>query len=88
MAISRSTDAKLGSLQANDGLTKTMMLEKGSPALDAGNLSSPGSGGSAYESLDQRKWVRPIDGEANGTPVCDIGAFEAPLSLFLPRMMS
>ncbi len=36
---------------------------------------------------DQRARVRPIDGDSNGTALCDIGAFEAPLNLFLPLIM-
>ena len=83
----QNTDAKLGLLRDNGGRTETMALGKGSPAIDAGNPTTPGSGGSACEYVDQREWFRPIDGDLNGTPHCDIGAYEATINLFLPLIM-
>lgn len=47
-----------------------------SPAIDNGNPTQPGSGGDACESTDQRSFIRPADGDEDGAPVCDIGAFE------------
>ena len=48
----------------------THALQSGSPAIDAGNPATPGSGGNACEPTDQRGVARP-QGAA-----CDIGAFE------------
>jgi hypothetical protein len=53
-------------LSDNGGLTRTHALQPESPAIDAGNPASPGSGGQACELTDQR-----------GSPRnCDIGAYE------------
>ncbi|HET7089767.1 MAG TPA: Ig-like domain-containing protein [Anaerolineae bacterium] len=64
-------DLNLGSLQDNGGATFTHALLAGSPAIDAGNPATPGSGGDACSLTDQRGAYRPR-GRA-----CDIGAFEA-----------
>ena len=63
-------DPKLGALGANGGPTPTQALLAGSPALDAGNPATPGSGGGACAATDQRGVTRP------GGTTCDIGAFE------------
>ena len=63
-------DPLLGSLADNGGSTQTHELLTGSPAIGAGNPATPGSGGSACESIDQRGTSRP-----QGTD-CDIGAYE------------
>jgi CSLREA domain-containing protein len=62
-------------LQDNGGPTFTHSLLMYSPAIDTG---------SGCPDFDQRGVNRPIDGDHDGTPDCDIGAFEAPLILFLP----
>jgi hypothetical protein len=63
-----NSDPLLGPLQANGGSTWTHALPPDSPAIDAGN---PGCSG-----VDQRGVPRPQDGNEDGTPVCDIGAYE------------
>ncbi len=70
-------DAMLGALANNGGETKTHSLLSGSPAIEAGDPAVPGSGGTACEATDQRGVARPIDGNLNGSALCDIGAFEA-----------
>jgi hypothetical protein len=74
-----NADAKLGPLQNNGGRTRTQALGFGSPAVDAGSNVYCGS-------VDQRGVARPIDGNHDGSAVCDIGAYEAPpqWGLFLP----
>jgi CSLREA domain-containing protein len=55
--------------QDNGGMTYTYALDKISPAIDTGtDIGCPAT--------DQRGFPRPVDGDEDGTPVCDIGAFE------------
>jgi CSLREA domain-containing protein len=63
-------DAKLGALTQNGGPVPTRALLAGSPAINAGNPATPGSGGNACAAIDQRGAARPAGGR------CDIGAFE------------
>jgi hypothetical protein len=49
--------------------TPTMALSLGSPAIDTG-------GSAGCLATDQRGVGRPIDGDKDGSAVCDIGAFE------------
>jgi CSLREA domain-containing protein len=62
------TDPLLGPLQDNGGPTWTHALLEGSPAIDGGGKVCP--------ELDQRGYERPVDGDSNGSLLCDIGAFE------------
>lgn len=62
-------DPKLGPLANNGGPTQTLALLPGSAAIDAGaDNGCPGA--------DQRGVFRPLDGNADGSTHCDIGAFE------------
>lgn len=63
-----NTDPLLGPLQDNGGPVFTHALLSGSPAIDTGPANGPAT--------DARGIVRPIDGDANGTLLFDIGAFE------------
>jgi hypothetical protein len=59
----------LGPLQFNGGPTPTLALLPGSPAIDAGLNSN-------CVRTDQRGYPRPVDGNGDHQPVCDIGAYE------------
>ncbi len=61
----------LGPLQDNGGPTVTHALQPDSVAIDAGGMDCP------PPDVDQRGLPRPSDGNGDGLPICDIGAFEA-----------
>ncbi|MBZ0284805.1 MAG: SH3 domain-containing protein [Anaerolineae bacterium] len=62
-------DSLLGTLADNGGSTLTYALLPGSPALDAANPAR-------CPATDQRGIARPVDGNNDGTAICDIGALE------------
>lgn len=64
-----TSDPELGPLRDNGGFTRTMAPAFGSPALDAGNNST-------CALIDQRGVARPVDGDGDGIPTCDLGAVE------------
>ncbi len=64
---------RLGALANNSGSARTHALLQGSIAIDAGDQAECASRGLF---LDQRGALRLIDGNKDGTAVCDIGAFE------------
>lgn len=69
-------DPLVDTLADNGGLTQTMALRSGSPAIDAGSCSS---------GADQRGSARPLDFPqvANADAGCDIGAFELQTLAFM-----
>lgn len=72
-----NVDPLLIALQDNGGATFTHALMVGSPAIDAGNPAGCKADGGTRDLLnDQRSFLRPVDGDGNGSPVCDIGAYE------------
>ena len=67
--IESPLDPLLGPLADNGGSTLTHALLSGSPAIDGGDATT-------CRPTDQRGLVRPVDGDGDGTAVCDIGAIE------------
>jgi CSLREA domain-containing protein len=66
----------LGPLQNNGGATQTHALSSGSPAIDGGNPAGCTDNLGAPLATDQRDYRRAVDGDGNGSSVCDMGAFE------------
>lgn len=66
-----NTDPKLASLSTYGALNQISVfaLKAGSPAIDTGSPTT-------CPATDARGLDRPFDGDASGTPRCDIGAFE------------
>jgi len=69
-------DPLLDTLADNGGKTQTLALLAGSPAVDAGNPAGCTDASGSPLTRDQRNYPRPEDGNASGTAVCDIGAYE------------
>jgi len=64
-----NVDPQLGPLADNGGPTLTHLPAASSPAIDGGEPTGcPGT--------DQRGQARPIDGNGDGSAVCDVGAVE------------
>ncbi len=69
-------DPGLGSLQNNGGSGFTHALLAGSSAVDAGNPNGCADHNNVDLFIDQRDYVRPVDGDGNGSVRCDMGAYE------------
>ena len=72
-----SIDPFLGPLQDNGGPTETHWLYGGSPAIDGGNPGGCTDHQGNPLATDQRGYDRIQDGDEDGNPICDVGAFEA-----------
>ncbi|MEW5985729.1 MAG: choice-of-anchor Q domain-containing protein [Chloroflexota bacterium] len=70
-------DPLLGPLQDNGGATQTHALLTGSPAIDTADPAGCADHQGNLLTVDQRGYLRPADGDGNGSAVCDIGAYEA-----------
>ena len=85
-------DPRLGPLQDNGGSTQTHSLLAGSPAVDAGNPNGCISDPYRLLIVDQRGYIRPVDGNGDGQRVCDIGAYEfnavRPSYRYLPLLLA
>ena len=69
-----NVDPLLLALADNGGYSETHALDLESPAIDSGtNANCP--------AVDQRSFIRPIDGNLDDTATCDMGAFEFGSSL-------
>jgi hypothetical protein len=67
---------KLGALRDNGGPTWTQALQRGSPAIDAGDPAGCSDTTGNLLATDQRGGARAVDGNGDGNVRCDIGAFE------------
>lgn len=74
-----NTDPLLAPLTYDRG-TWVHPLLADSPAIDAGTCL-PGI------TTDQRGVARPVDGDGDGTPTCDIGAYERERTVYLPLIL-
>ncbi len=79
-SASLSGDPNLAPLTDNGGVTRTMALLSGSPAIDAGDDAACAM--APVNNLDQRGVIRPQRSH------CDIGAFEAEVSILPPIVLS
>jgi hypothetical protein len=76
-------DPHLGPLRVYQTGTPTHALLPGSPAIDAGSFNGC-YGDNQPLATDQRGLSRHADGDHDGQTVCDIGAFELQLLLYVP----
>lgn len=82
------TTIVLGVLQNNDGPTPTHALLSGSPAIDAADPFGCLDENGDSLIVDQRGESRPVDGDGNGTTICDMGAYEAVVTSYPPTAVA
>lgn len=69
-------DPLLEPLADNGGPTRTHGLDPASPALDSANPDMSGPFTEVCTDIDQRGYIRPVDGNDDGMARCDRGALE------------
>jgi hypothetical protein len=69
-------DPRFGPLGDNGGSTQTHALLADSQAIDGGDPAGCMGEFSGYLAVDQRGYMRTVDGNGDGLGVCDIGAYE------------
>jgi CSLREA domain-containing protein len=74
--VAMPIDPLLGPLANNGGPTQTRALAPLSPAVDGGNPNGCRDDTGTLLLVCQRGFPRTVDGNGDGTAVCDIGAFE------------
>lgn len=74
--VAMPIDPGLGPLANNGGPTQTRALAPLSPAVDGGNPNGCRDGTGTLLLVCQRGLPRTVDGNGDGTAICDIGAFE------------
>ncbi len=79
--------AKLGTLANNGGPTATHAPQADSPSVDAGDPVGCLDDAGTPLTADQRGEPRVVDGDADGTARCDIGAFERAPGLAVTRVV-
>jgi hypothetical protein len=72
--VSPTGGIQLSPLANNGGLTRTHLPSPTSPAVDQANNSTCQN--APIGNQDQRGKLRPADGDANNTDICDIGSVE------------
>ncbi|MCL4830786.1 MAG: IPT/TIG domain-containing protein [Caldilineaceae bacterium] len=72
----QSGDARLAPLADNGGPTLTHALLSDSPAIDGGKPTGCRDGENVFLATDQRGAARTVDGNNDGSSICDIGAYE------------
>ena len=78
-----NTPPQLGALGDYGGPTRTFELLAGSPAIDGVTWNAP----NGCPGTDQRGIIRPFDGDGDGAPYCDIGAYERKIETYLPLVL-
>ena len=87
----QNTDPRLSGLGLNGGTTNNYAPRANSPAVDGGDPSGCLGPDALPLIVDQRGYSRPVDGDGDGTDVCDIGSVEfgsgpASLKLFIGHL--